>query len=113
MSSSTPRGATGARCQIPGCGARAVQGRAPAQITVNGHAVTVERVCAEHRRALRGPTRKERRRTSSTSRPSTSSGSVRYRCHGCGQTHATYRAAEHCVDAHAEGGARISCDVHE
>jgi len=107
MSSSTPRGATGARCQIPGCGARAVQGRAPAQITVNGHAVTVERVCAEHRRALRGSTRKERRRTSS------GSSSVRYRCHGCGQTHETYRDAERCVDAHAEGGARISCDVHE
>ena len=101
------RATTGARCELPGCGARAAQGSHPATITVNGHAVIVERLCPEHRRALHGPNRAER---STRPRRSSSPSSIRYRCHECGLTYESYRAAEACTDAHDGGGGRISCD---
>ena len=105
------RSATGARCEFPGCGARASSTTKPATITVSGRPMTVERLCAEHRRALsRLPAR---RRTPQQPRSSEGPARVRYRCPGCGQTHETYNATERCSDAHRDGGGRIAAVTEE
>ena len=109
--SRTPRSATGARCELPGCGRRAAPGRHRVTVTVSGHAVVIERLCPEHRSALNGPSRRERAQSGQQRSSPTSSSTVRYRCHVCDQTWTSYTAAEKCLDSHeTAAGGRISSD---